>query len=148
MPDTLPPKSGSGHYVSPARVAVSYCEAIGAVSEGAAHQKALQHVVGFFTYVEVLREKGYAPTITRLFELFCDEMDRLPAPPVAYAIRKDGHSDRLQDEAREECLLEGMTYRELVALRARTHREITDKLTLNRAISAHVAALPMEARAR
>jgi hypothetical protein len=147
MRQTFPPNPHPRHYRRTADVAVtSYRELVGAPTDGAAHQKAMKVVADFFALVESLRIQGKAPTITRLFELFCDEMDRLPAPPVAYAIRKDGHSDRAQDEAREECLLEGMTYQELMTLRARTHREITDKLQLNRSIDAHVVAMPLEAR--
>src|SRR5688500_16240886 len=112
----------SSHYRRPADVAVtSYRELVGAPTDGAAHQRAMKTVTDFFTLVESLRVHGKAPTITRLFELFCDEMDQLPAPPVEFAIRKDGHTDRLQDEAREECLLDGKTYQELMTLRARTH---------------------------
>jgi hypothetical protein len=145
MDPMLPPERAARHYTSPARVAVSYCEAIGAVSEGAAHQASLKTVAAFYTYVEILRKDGHALTLTRLFELFCDEMDQLPTPPVDYAIRKDGRSDRAQDEAREDCLLGGLTYEELRTLRSRTHREVNDKLALIRAITAHLAAMPLEA---
>jgi hypothetical protein len=146
MSETLPLNGRNRHYTGPSRVATNYRDAIGAVSQGAAHQRAIKVTREFFKYLHVLRANGHAPTVTRLFELFCDEMDQLPTPTVVHAIRKDGHTDRAQDEAREECLLDGMTYSELQTLKTRTSREISDKLMLNRAITAHMMSMPLELR--
>lgn len=147
MSHTLPPERARDHYTRPEMV-VAYHQVIGSASKGAGHQFAMKLEAEFFKYVRNLRGNEKALTLTRLFEKFCDEMDMLPTPAVQVAIRRDGHTDRAQDEAREECLIAGMTYAELMTLRSRTHREITDKLALNRAITAHVAAMPQEAKVR
>ncbi len=147
MRDTLPPHAESRHYSTAAEVAVaSYAELMGVPTDGARHQREMKLVADFFTMVEGMRDRGKVPTLTRLFELFCDEMDQLPAPPIDYAIRKYGRTDRLQDESREECLLDGMTYGELSTLKSRTHAEIAAALQLIRSIAAHIQAMPLEAR--
>lgn len=141
MPTILPfPVLGEQYRVSRS-VAGRYAEVVGAASPGAAHERALRLEASWWQYLAVLRIANAREQLARIVTRTHDEAEAGEPPPFPQALLSDGHTDRAQDEAREQCLHDGASVAEIRVFITRTRREVGEKLIALRAAERQLVAL-------